>query len=142
MRGWRRLFLVPLLLLMLGTSDCDTESEGTGTVDEQAIQDYLRGNTEIEGGTVEYSIPEQPVAGEPWEFVLCVVRKGGLPDEWFASFGTDPTAEPASHARETLGGDGCAAFMMDVNWPAGSTQMLWSSDGQSTYQIVEVDIAG
>jgi len=68
------------------------------------------------------------------------VRQGGLPDELSASTGR--IAEPATHARETLGGDGCATFVLDVNRESGTTQMLWGFDGQSTLRIVEVDVAG
>jgi len=66
MRGWQRLAVIPLVLLMLGSAECDGGESETGSVPEEAIDAYLRGSAEIEGGSIEHSIPEQPVMGDPW----------------------------------------------------------------------------
>lgn len=109
------------------TSGTETTREGTAPID---------------GGHVEYRVPDPVTTGTTIQIRICVRIDGAAGREWFLSFGNDLQSAMADHDFGTLDADGCITFTIDVNWPAGTIQKLVTSDGSKVYDVTVIQVVG
>jgi len=146
--GWRKserigraTVLVALTVLIMGLSDCKSDTDGSsgGVINQIDIDNYLRGNSTPP--VITYQPPDEVKEGDRLQGSLCVKDPDGNPVdlvEWFLSFFADDPST-GSHFNGMLNSDGCMSWFLDVTTlPA----FMKTSDGEQVWDFARYDESG